>query len=328
MLCAYFSVFAQEKTHSKGLAAGDRLPQLALLKMVNYKLGSSVGIDHFRGKLLILDFWSTYCGACLEAMPHLDSLQHLFGDRVMILPVAFEKQQRVTAFWRANGLLKNLHLPSVIEDTQLAALFPHKLLPHDVWISADGTVLGSTEATDVTKAAIRSVLAGKGLPGSGKQDALNYRLDKPLLTDNNGGPDSAFRYRSILTGFLKGVPASLRVQLDTVHGVIRVRATNVRAMDLYGLSDKKLSHLPVSRICGSARAILVPPAKTFPGLDTAHLYCYELILPGRSVTLARRSIREDLDRFFAVSTIWQAETGMLEVSPLDTSFYQEKYFSL
>ena len=328
MLCAFFSAEAQEKPLKKGLSPGENVPDLILPALVNYPAGSSERISDFSGKLLILDFWSTYCGACITAMPHLDSLQRVFGDRLMILPVAFEKRQRVTAFWKANGLLKNLHLPSVVEDKQLAALFPHKLLPHDVWIGVDGKVLGFTEAADVTGDAIRAVLSGKGLPGAGKQDMLDYRIDKPLLIHNNGGDDSVFRYRSILTGFLKGVPASLRVQLDTVHGVIRVRATNVRAMDLYGLSDRKLSHLPASRICGSAKVVLIPPAKSSPGLDTVHLYCYELILPGRSVTLARRSIREDLDRFFAVITTWQAETGMLEVSPLDSSFYQEKYFSL
>ena len=41
--------------------------------------------DH-EGKVVILDFWATYCKPCLEAIPHLKKLQETYGrDNIVII---------------------------------------------------------------------------------------------------------------------------------------------------------------------------------------------------------------------------------------------------
>lgn len=41
--------------------------------------------DH-EGKVVILDFWATYCKPCLEAIPHLKKLQETYGrDQIVII---------------------------------------------------------------------------------------------------------------------------------------------------------------------------------------------------------------------------------------------------
>jgi thiol-disulfide isomerase/thioredoxin len=43
--------------------------------------GEKKKISDYRGKVLILDFWATYCPPCLEEIPHLVNLQNKYRDR-------------------------------------------------------------------------------------------------------------------------------------------------------------------------------------------------------------------------------------------------------
>jgi thiol-disulfide isomerase/thioredoxin len=38
--------------------------------------------EQFRGKVVVLDVWSTYCDPCVREFPHLVELQQRFGDKV------------------------------------------------------------------------------------------------------------------------------------------------------------------------------------------------------------------------------------------------------
>ncbi len=43
--------------------------------------GSTGKIGEFEGKVVVLDFWATYCAPCLEEIPHLRQLQAKYGER-------------------------------------------------------------------------------------------------------------------------------------------------------------------------------------------------------------------------------------------------------
>lgn len=330
LLCLFLKVAAQENitTGSAGLKVGDHVPDLQLSHLVNYRGHTHARISDFKGKLLILDFWSTYCGGCITAMPRLDSIQQQFPGRVVILPVSAEKNERVIAFWKNNPLLRDLSLPSVVEDKELQALFPHRLLPHDVWIGGNGVVLGETEAAAVNPEQIKAVLSGKGLKARTKQDVMDYDRERPLLIGNNGGKEDAFRYRSVITGYLEGLPGSQQAVTDTVSKQIRVRATNVTPRLLYALVYKELESLPDTGIQGNARETIQYRPKRTAVRDIARLYCYELILPGRSAALVRRSIKQDLDRFFGLETRWDPDKKVFTVTRPESSPDDERDFTL
>jgi thiol-disulfide isomerase/thioredoxin len=79
------------------LAAGTPAPDFVALKPD----GSELRLSDYRGKTVILDFWATWCGPCIRAMPFLENLYQQSKDQdVVVLGVcvwdtkeAFDKWQ-------------------------------------------------------------------------------------------------------------------------------------------------------------------------------------------------------------------------------------------
>jgi len=53
--------------------------------------GREVTLDQFRGKIVMLDFWATWCGPCRMTMPILEDLQKEFRDEMTLLAVNIQE---------------------------------------------------------------------------------------------------------------------------------------------------------------------------------------------------------------------------------------------
>jgi thiol-disulfide isomerase/thioredoxin len=49
--------------------------------------GHRVSLDQLRGKIIMLDFWATWCGPCQISMPIMDRLQKEFSGDVVLLAI-------------------------------------------------------------------------------------------------------------------------------------------------------------------------------------------------------------------------------------------------
>jgi peroxiredoxin len=47
--------------------------------------GRTVKLSDFKGKVILLDFWATWCPPCREEIPGLIELQKKFGDRGLVV---------------------------------------------------------------------------------------------------------------------------------------------------------------------------------------------------------------------------------------------------
>src|SRR5829696_2286085 len=96
--CVFFMIAVLSGTSQvKPVRIGQPVPDVSLDKLVNYP-ASTIKLSDFRGKLLILDFWATWCSPCIAAFPKLDSLQRKFGDKLQILSVTKESKSIVKQF--------------------------------------------------------------------------------------------------------------------------------------------------------------------------------------------------------------------------------------
>lgn len=46
-----------------------------------------------RGKYTVIDFWGSWCGPCIDALPDLVELHRDYGDRINILSIALDKPE-------------------------------------------------------------------------------------------------------------------------------------------------------------------------------------------------------------------------------------------
>ena len=60
---------------------GKPAPALALKDWINSK---PLTLADLKGKIVVLDFWATWCGPCLAAVPHTNELQKKYADRGVV----------------------------------------------------------------------------------------------------------------------------------------------------------------------------------------------------------------------------------------------------
>lgn len=80
-------------------AVGVKAPPLDLEDVLQAPAGSRVTWDGLRGKVVVLEFWATWCPSCVKAIPHFNQLaDELSGKPVVFIAVTDEKKQTVLPF--------------------------------------------------------------------------------------------------------------------------------------------------------------------------------------------------------------------------------------
>lgn len=104
--------------------------------------GTKSKISDFRGKVVLLNFWATWCGPCVEEMPSLDALQKTKGgDDFAVLAVSMDlkAEDKVKKFFQRYDL-KNL-TPYINSDGSMLKSFDVSALPTSFIIGRDGNLL-------------------------------------------------------------------------------------------------------------------------------------------------------------------------------------------
>lgn len=79
-----------------GIAPGFTLPDLN---------GKPVSLADFKGKVVVLDFWATWCPPCRREIPDFIKLQTEYGSKsVQIVGIALDEPGKVQEFARQNGM--------------------------------------------------------------------------------------------------------------------------------------------------------------------------------------------------------------------------------
>ncbi len=101
---------------------------------------SGTPFPEFRGKVVLLDFWASWCGPCRSALPSLKRLQAVYGsDDFVVVSISEDDDESV---WRAFVASHGMSWPQRFDsDSNLQHQFGVNALPTYVLLGRDGSVL-------------------------------------------------------------------------------------------------------------------------------------------------------------------------------------------
>ena len=103
--------------------------------------GGTSALVNYRGDLVLVNFWATWCGPCREEMPSMERLHRSFGGRGLTVLAVNQRERaaQVTKFLRANGLSFAAPLDG---DGRVAESFRIFGIPSTFLIDANGQTIG------------------------------------------------------------------------------------------------------------------------------------------------------------------------------------------
>ncbi len=145
--------FAEENPNIKNLIVNKQLKKYDSLRFFD-KNNNQLNLDDFRGKLILINFWATWCLPCKEEMPSLDLLQKkkiLNNLKIFPINVGQEKIEKTEKFFK-DLKIRNLDLYFDNQIT-LAKKFALRGIPTTIILNKDGEefarIIGSIDFTDV-----------------------------------------------------------------------------------------------------------------------------------------------------------------------------------
>ncbi|WP_336827993.1 TlpA disulfide reductase family protein [Sphingobacterium multivorum] len=330
-LVSMFSLSAQTPRKDSGadglsslvaLTPGDKIPDAVWNQSLelNYFNGKkkTIKFADLKGKLILLDFWATWCPSCIEGFPHLEDVLAINKDEIAVLLVnstqTKDTQKRVQdlkkKYQAAYGFQTSL--PYLFGDTIFQQLFPHNAVPHVVWINKDGILVANTYPNALSKENITAVLH----TGNADFHQKKMRTNKEVALITNEMLNNGFYAGSVFQTYQEGLDASSG-NYSFNGKQTRYQLLNLRFSQLLALAfQKELKGIPwrhwqfaTSSGVDSKQRLLTPNRYE-------NSFCYELVvLDSLPKSRAKQFFTEDFKKFFGIKlSVENKPTDVLRVS--------------
>lgn len=189
---------------------GQPAPALHFDKMLQTPEGTKVDWASLRGKVVVLEFWSTKCRPCIQWLPHLNKIEKKFHDKpIVFISITDDDEKTVRRFLRKKKMRGWIALDG---DLSVKRSYGTNALPATVIVGPDGNLAGWAHPSDLVAhpEMLLEVLAGKKptdlsatpntrMPyldlvaefGPDKERASEKKLNRPLfqilIRRSNGG---------------------------------------------------------------------------------------------------------------------------------------------
>jgi thiol-disulfide isomerase/thioredoxin len=121
-------------------------PEMARAKMaplfdVTTVDGQHISLQDLKGKVVLVDFWATWCGPCREALPHMQQIAKKFqGQPLVIISVSLDSDKKKWKDFISKNRMNWLNCRDGSFDGPMAKLFAVHAIPHTFTIDADGVL--------------------------------------------------------------------------------------------------------------------------------------------------------------------------------------------
>jgi thiol-disulfide isomerase/thioredoxin len=131
----------KRERHNMLLPVGDMAPDWQL----SDALGETHTLSKYRGKVVVMDFWATWCGPCATIMPRIQKLHEKFGNReVVVFGVNSWERNDPVAVMKKKGYSYEL----LLKGEDIAEAYKVTTLPVVYIIGVDGKIIYCHEGLD------------------------------------------------------------------------------------------------------------------------------------------------------------------------------------
>ncbi|WP_394677542.1 TlpA family protein disulfide reductase [uncultured Sphingobacterium sp.] len=315
-LVSMFSLSAQTPRKDSGadglsslvaLKPGDKIPDAVWNQSLelNYFNGKkkTIKFADLKGKLILLDFWATWCPSCIEGFPHLEDVLAINKDEIAVLLVnstqTKDTQKRVQdlkkKYKTAYGFQTSL--PYLFGDTIFQQLFPHNAVPHVVWINKDGILVANTYSNALSKENITAVLH----TGNADFHQKKMRTNKEVALITNEMLNNGFYAGSVFQAYQEGLDASSgNYAFDGKR--TRYQLLNLRFSQLVAIAfQKELKGIPWRHWQFAASSGVNSKQRLLTPNRYENSFCYEMVvLDSLPKSRAKQFFTEDFKKFFGI----------------------------
>lgn len=97
-------------------------------------------LAEFKGKYILLDFWSQGCGPCVESLPEMEEVAELYKGKLEVVSISQDSKDSWKSFVAKRALKGNQWNELRSGNTGLSAAYQLKGIPHYVMISPEGKI--------------------------------------------------------------------------------------------------------------------------------------------------------------------------------------------
>ena len=181
---------------------GQTAPELGIEKFLQAPEGEK-GLSALKGKVVVLEFWATWCAPCVAEIPHLNQLNEEFRDKqVQFISVTDEDEDVIAPFLKRQEMKSWIGLDT---DRSVFEAYGVRGIPRTFLIDQKGIIAASLHPVGLSSDMIKKVIAGKKIELP--------KLPKPKTVENEGtdpifkiliAPTENRKWPSFSTGGSKG----------------------------------------------------------------------------------------------------------------------------
>lgn len=301
------------------LKVGDTMYDLSLGSIINNNTGKS-RFSEFKGKLVILDFWNSFCASCIEGFPKMAAIQQKFGEQVQVILVNPDEDAEVIKKRLKLSSLNDIipkNIPVIVDAKDLVQLFPTKgETGYHVWIDKDGVIrLRGNGFLNTNESKIYELLSGSEISFVTDEGLKAYDGKSAFFHQSDDVRSKLLLYNSAFARFsdhLAPYFGTYSEAIDSTSGTIRATWLNLTILELFNqctetsIQDNKVLMGKQLMLFVTDSSLYTDKLPWFKNKITDEVFrksrwCYEQVSPlSLRDSMRMKLMLDDLNKYFMI----------------------------